>query len=195
MDQLLQKISLKSCKASVPELRPGYQVRVHQKIKEGNKERVQVFQGMIIATGAGEGIGETFTVRKISEGIGVEKVFPVHSPTIVKIEVQRAHKVRRAKLNFLRALSGKALRLKEVDFELTEKEFETENEAMEAEVVEAAPEESVMGKKVEEEVKTEEAPAEEKAEEKKEEQPAQEEKKEEVAEEPKEEGKEEKKEE
>ncbi|MCF7918116.1 50S ribosomal protein L19 [Candidatus Gracilibacteria bacterium] len=136
MDQLLKKISLKSCKSSIPVLRPGYQVRVHQKITEGNKERVQVFQGMVIATGSGEGVGQTFTVRKISEGIGVEKVFPIHAPSIVKIEVQRAHKVRRAKLHFLRDLSGKALRLKEVSFKLVEKEFDTKNPELEAVVVE-----------------------------------------------------------
>jgi large subunit ribosomal protein L19 len=130
MDQLLQKISLKNCKTNVPVLRSGYQVCVHQKIKEGNKERIQIFQGIIIALGSGEGIGETFTVRKISEGIGVEKVFPVHSPNIVKIEVQRAHKVRRAKLNFLRKLSGKALRLKEVPLELREKTFEISEESI-----------------------------------------------------------------
>ncbi|MCF7812673.1 50S ribosomal protein L19 [Candidatus Gracilibacteria bacterium] len=128
MDQLLQKVSQKSCKASVPEIRPGYQVRVHQKIKEGNKERIQVFQGMVIRTGAGEGVGETFTVRKVSEGIGVEKVFPIHAPSIVKIEVQRAHKVRRSKLNFLKKLSGKALRLKEIDFTLEEKKYNVPQE-------------------------------------------------------------------
>jgi len=123
MSQLLQQFTEKFCKKSVPDLRPGYQVRVHQKIQEGAKTRVQVFQGMIIAVNSGHGINDTFTVRKISEGIGVEKVFPVHSPLIVKIEVQRAHKVRRAKLNFLRSLSGKALRLKEVPFDLKEKQF------------------------------------------------------------------------
>ncbi len=124
MTNLVQKYSQKHCKPSVPDLKPGYQVKVHQKIKEGNKERVQIFEGMIIRKNAGHGPSETFTVRKISEGIGVEKVFPVHSPTITKIEVTRAHKIRRAKLGYLRALSGKALRLKEVPLDLRTKEFE-----------------------------------------------------------------------
>ncbi len=124
MTDLVATYSKKFCKPSVPELKPGYQVRVHQKIKEGNKERVQVFEGMIIRKNAGQGVSETFTVRKISEGIGVEKIFPIHSPTIVKIDVVRAHKVRRAKLHYLRDLSGKALRLKEVELKLEEKKFE-----------------------------------------------------------------------
>ncbi|MCF7906143.1 50S ribosomal protein L19 [Candidatus Gracilibacteria bacterium] len=123
MSQLLQQFTEKFCKTSVPDIRPGYQVRVHQKIQEGNKTRVQVFQGMVIATSSGHGVNDTFTVRKVSEGIGVEKVFPIHSPLIVKIDVQRAHKTRRSKLNFLRDLSGKALRLKEIPFQLREKEF------------------------------------------------------------------------
>jgi len=123
-DLLLQKFTQKNCKDSVPNLKIGYQVKVHQKIKEGNKERIQIFEGIIIQKGSGHGINETFTVRKISQGIGVEKVFPIHSPNIVKIEVVRAHKVRRSKLNFLRSLSGKALRLKEIPLKLEEKKFE-----------------------------------------------------------------------
>ncbi len=121
--QLLQQFSERSCKQSVPSLRTGYQVRVHQKIKEGAKTRVQVFEGMVIEVNPGHGVNDTFTVRKVSEGVGVEKVFPIHSPNIVKIEVQRAHKVRRAKLHFLRDLSGKALRLKEIVFTVREKKF------------------------------------------------------------------------
>jgi len=124
MDQILQQYSRRQCKSSVPVLCPGYQVKVHQRIKEGNKERVQIFEGMVIATGKGHGIAETFTVRKISGGIGVEKVFPIHAPSIEKIEVLRAHKVRRAKLNYLRQRSGKALRLPEVALELETKTFE-----------------------------------------------------------------------
>ncbi len=124
MSQLIRDFTKKCCKDSVPDLRPGYQVRVHQKIQEGTKTRIQVFQGMVISVNSGHGVSDTFTVRKISEGIGVEKVFPIHSPNITKIEVQRAHKVRRSKLNFLRALSGKALRLKEVPLNLKEKLFD-----------------------------------------------------------------------
>lgn len=121
MAGLIEKFSAKYCKPSVPELQPGYIVKVHQKIIEGNKTRVQVFQGTVIAVNPGHGVDATFTVRKISEGIGVEKVYPFHSPNVVKIEVTRAQKVRRAKLNFLRDRSGKALRLKEVELKLTEK--------------------------------------------------------------------------
>ncbi len=129
MNQLIQKISQKYCKTKVPVLKPGYEVRVHQKIKEGNKERVQVFQGMVIKTNSGHGVSHTFTVRKISEGIGVEKTFPIHSPNIVKVDVLRAHKVRRSKLYFLRNLSGKALRLKEVPLKLQHTEFEKKEES------------------------------------------------------------------
>jgi len=113
MSQVLQDFGNQSCKASVPDLKPGYLVVVHQKIKEGNKERIQLFQGTVIKTNAGHGVNDTFTVRKISEGVGVEKTYPIHSPTIVKIEVLRAYKVRQAKLSYLRELSGKALRMKD----------------------------------------------------------------------------------
>lgn len=123
MSLLIQKFTEKFCKDSVPDLRPGMIVKVHQKIKEGNKTRVQIFQGTVISTNPGHGVDSTFTVRKISEGIGVEKVYPYHSPNVVKIEVQRAQKVRRAKLNFLRERSGKALRLKEVPLKLKNNEF------------------------------------------------------------------------
>ena len=111
---LLKKASERYCKETVPELKPGYHIKVHQKVKEGNKERVQIFEGMVIAVSAGHGTSSSFTVRKISEGIGVEKVFPFHTPSVTKIEVLRAHKIRRAKLNFWKDLSGKSLRLKEV---------------------------------------------------------------------------------
>ncbi len=123
MSKILQEFGNQSCKASVPELKAGYLVAVHQKIKEGNKERVQIFQGTVIKTNAGYGVNDTFTVRKISEGIGVEKTYPIHSPTIVKIEVIRAYKVRQAKLHYLRELSGKALRMKEIPLKLKEKLF------------------------------------------------------------------------
>jgi large subunit ribosomal protein L19 len=137
MSLLIQKFSNKFCKNSVPDLRPGMIVKVHQKIKEGNKTRVQVFQGTVIATNPGQGVDSTFTVRKISEGIGVEKVYPYHSPNIVKIDVQRAQKVRRAKLNFLRERSGKALRLKEVPLKLKNNEFAKEAPKAEAPAEEA----------------------------------------------------------
>lgn len=90
----------------------GDQVRVHVRIKEGDKERIQVFQGTVIQR-RGSGAGATFTVRKVSQGIGVERVFPLFSPNVAKIDVVRKGKVRRSKLYYLRGLTGKAARLKE----------------------------------------------------------------------------------
>jgi len=95
-----------------PEMRSGDTVRVHVKVREGDKERIQVFEGMVIGMHRG-GARATFTVRKVSFGQGVERIFPLHSPTIDKIEVVRSAKVRRAKLYFLRDLRGKAARMKE----------------------------------------------------------------------------------
>ncbi|HEX4952418.1 MAG TPA: 50S ribosomal protein L19 [Thermoanaerobaculia bacterium] len=99
-------------RTDTPEFRPGDTVRVHVRVVEGNKERIQVFQGVIIARRGG-GTRETFTVRKISAGVGVERIFPLHSPIIEKIEVVRRGKVRRAKLYYLRNLRGRAARIEE----------------------------------------------------------------------------------
>ena len=96
----------------IPEFRPGDTVAVHYNIKEGNRRRNQIFEGVVIARKGGS-FKETFTVRKVSYGIGVERIFPVHSPLINKIEVKRKGKVRRAKLYYLRGLSKKASRIKE----------------------------------------------------------------------------------
>src|SRR5215218_3496538 len=95
-----------------PELRSGDTVRVHVKVREGEKERIQVFEGMVIGMHRG-GARATFTVRKVSFGQGVERIFPLHSPTVDKIDIVRSAKVRRAKLYFLRDLKGKAARMKE----------------------------------------------------------------------------------
>ncbi|MBU1148989.1 50S ribosomal protein L19 [Patescibacteria group bacterium] len=89
-------------KTKAQELKPGLTVRVHQKIKEGEKERIQVFEGMILARKGGSQQGATILVRKISEGVGVEKIFPIYSPTITKIDITKKAKVRRAKLYYLR---------------------------------------------------------------------------------------------
>ena len=97
---------------SRPDMRAGDTVRVHVKVREGDKERIQVFEGSVIALHRG-GARATFTVRKVSFGQGVERIFPLHSPTIERIEVVRSAKVRRAKLYFLRDLKGKAARMKE----------------------------------------------------------------------------------
>jgi large subunit ribosomal protein L19 len=95
-----------------PQFSPGDTVRVHVRVKEGDKERIQVFQGTVIARRGG-GTRETFTVRKISGSVGVERIFPLHSPNIDRIELMRRGKVRRAKLYYLRALRGKAARIEE----------------------------------------------------------------------------------
>ncbi len=96
-----------------PDMRAGDTVRVHVKVREGDKERIQVFEGVIINLRRG-GVRSTFTVRKVSFGQGVERIFPMHSPIIQKVDVVRSAKVRRAKLYFLRELKGKAARMKEV---------------------------------------------------------------------------------
>jgi large subunit ribosomal protein L19 len=101
----------------VPEIRPGDVVRVHQKIKEGNKERIQIFEGVTLRVKGG-GLGTTFLVRKISFGVGVEKSFLLHSPNIAKIEVKKRSKVRQAYLTYLRNLRGKSARLKDKQFDM-----------------------------------------------------------------------------
>ena len=108
----ISDIEAKYIKKDVPEFRAGDTVRVHTKIKEGDKERIQVFEGVVIGMHRG-GTRGTFTVRKVSFGQGVERIFPLHSPTIQKIELMRSAKVRRAKLYYLRDLKGKAARMKE----------------------------------------------------------------------------------
>jgi large subunit ribosomal protein L19 len=109
-------------RSNVPEFRPGDSVRVHTLIKEGDKERVQIFEGVVIGQKRG-GSRATFTVRKISYGVGVERVFPLHTSRIERIEVMTRGRVRRAKLNYLRALQGKAARIK------TERQNESAAEA------------------------------------------------------------------
>jgi len=99
-------------KSDIPDFEAGDTVAVHTKVKEGDKERIQVFEGVVLKRKGG-GINQTFTVRKISNGVGVERVFPVHSPSIDKIEKVKSGKVRRAKLYYLRNLKGKAARIAE----------------------------------------------------------------------------------
>ena len=110
---LVNEVTKSHLKTDIPEFRSGSTVRVHVRIKEGDKSRIQVFEGVVIER-VGGGISETFTVRKMSSGVGVERKFPLHSPIIDKIEVVRNGKVRRNKLHYLRGRSGKAARLKEV---------------------------------------------------------------------------------
>ncbi|NLZ52673.1 MAG: 50S ribosomal protein L19 [Thermoanaerobacteraceae bacterium] len=111
---LLTLVEQEQIKKDIPDFRPGDTVSVHTKVVEGSRERIQIFEGTVIAR-KGSGLKETFTVRKISYGVGVERVFPVNSPRIDKIEVVKKGKVRRAKLYYMRKLRGKAARIKERD--------------------------------------------------------------------------------
>ena len=184
---ILKSIEHEQLKNKIPELKIGNTVRVHVRIKEGNKERIQVFEGIIIKKQGG-GVNETFTVRRISYGVGVEKTFLVHSPRIEKIEVVRVGKARRAKLYYLRDRVGKAAKTKEkIGARIETKEIVIKEEVVpgEAEVVETVEDVPVVEAPVEEvkaEVKEEvkaEAKAEEKVEKKAEEvkeKPAKEEK-------------------
>lgn len=112
---IIRAIEQQQIRTDLPEFNPGDTVKVHYRIKEGDRERIQVFQGVVIRR-HGAGNRETFTVRKISFSVGVERTFPVHSPKIEKIEVVRHGKVRRAKLYYLRGKVGKAARIKERGF-------------------------------------------------------------------------------
>ena len=109
---IVQEITQEQLRKDIPSFRPGDTLKVHVKVIEGTRERIQLFEGVVIKRHGG-GISETFTVRKISYGVGVERTFPLHSPKIDKIEVARRGKVRRAKLYYLRELRGKAARIKE----------------------------------------------------------------------------------
>lgn len=111
--QIISQFDAAQLKKNVPELRSGMTVRVHQKLKEGEKERIQVFEGMIIKIGHGASVSKTFTVRKVVSGIGVEKTFPLHSPNVERIEIVKKSKVRRAKLYYLRGWAGTAAKLYE----------------------------------------------------------------------------------
>ena len=113
MNEISKKIEDAQLKSNVDDFRVGDTVRVHGKIKEGNRERIQIFEGVVLKRQGG-GARETFTVRKSSNGVGVEKTWPVHSPNVEKVEVVRHGKVRRAKLNYLRGRQGKSAKLKEV---------------------------------------------------------------------------------
>ncbi|MBR3207321.1 MAG: 50S ribosomal protein L19 [Bacillus sp. (in: Bacteria)] len=113
MQHLIEEITKEQLRTDLPAFRPGDTLRVHVKVVEGTRERIQIFEGVVIKRRGG-GISETFTVRKISYGVGVERTVPVHTPKIAKIEVVRHGKVRRAKLYYLRELRGKAARIKEI---------------------------------------------------------------------------------
>jgi len=139
--QLIQQIGKKSMK-KVPDIKAGSTVKVHQRIKEGNKERIQIFEGLVIAVSASFGPNKTFTVRKVVGGIGVEKVFPLYSTNITKIQVTKLAEVRRSKLYYMRERSGKSARLKEKHL------------AEEKDVIEEAPIEEAVTAPVDEVVET-----------------------------------------
>ena len=112
-EKLIELVEKDQLKSDIPEFKAGDTVAVHYKVKEGNKERIQVFEGVVIRVSGG-GISKNFTVRKVSSGVGVERIMPINSPLIEKIEVKRIGKVRRSRLYYLRELSGKAARIKEI---------------------------------------------------------------------------------
>jgi len=153
---IIKSIEHEQLKNKIPELKIGDTVKVHVKIKEGNKERIQIFEGIIIKKQGG-GVNATFTVRKISYGVGVEKTFLVHSPLVEKVEVVRVGKARRAKLYYLRDRVGKASKTKElVGARIENKEIVIKEEKAEEVAVEEAPvAEAVVEAPVVEEVKTE----------------------------------------
>ncbi len=161
---ILTAVATASHKKVVPEIRAGQTVRVSQKIKEGSKERVQNFEGLVIATHGGRGINGTFTVRKIVSGIGVEKVFPLHGATITKVEVKKQAKIRRAKLYYTRNLRGKAARMKETHLQdvVFDEEAAVKAEQEQERAVEEAAKKVADEAKAKEEAaaQTDEAPAE-----------------------------------
>lgn len=152
---LIKTVEQKHLKKNIPVLKPGDIIKVYQKIKEsspaGEKERIQIFEGMVLKTHGGQGTNGTFTVRRISFGIGIERTFPLHSPTIVKIEKIKSLKVRRAKLYYLRDLIGKKARKKK---EL--REFEVWKEPIAKEEEEKLKAEKEAAAKVKEEAKRKE---------------------------------------
>ena len=109
---LIDEITQEQLRNDIPDFRPGDTVRVHARIVEGERERIQLFEGVVIKR-RGQGVSETYTFRKISNGVGVERTFPVHTPRVAQIEVTRQGRVRRAKLYYLRSLHGKAARIPE----------------------------------------------------------------------------------
>ena len=112
-EKLIELVEKDYLKSDVPHFKAGDTIAVHYKVKEGNKERIQVFEGVVIRVSGGS-VEKNFTVRKVSSGIGVERIIPLNSPLIEKIEVKRIGKVRRSRLYYLRNLSGKAARIKEI---------------------------------------------------------------------------------
>lgn len=110
---MIKEFEKKWQKGNIPELRAGYTVRIQQKIREGDKERLQTFEGLLIKINSGIGVGKTITLRKVVDGVGVEKIIPLHSPNVAKIEVTKKSRVRRAKLYYMRGKLGERFKLYE----------------------------------------------------------------------------------
>jgi len=159
MESVIQKVNARYAKKAVVDVRSGDTVKVHQKIREGNKERVQIFQGLVIRTGKKGGHLSRITVRRIASGIGVEKSFLLHSPLVLKVEVTKRSKVRRNYLTYMRERTGKSARLLGLDFdrksvnEIHDAAAEAEEEKLKEEVAKAA--EADAAKKAEEEAASE----------------------------------------
>ena len=117
MNSIVAEITNRQKKSAVVDVRPGDTVKVHQKIREGSKERVQIFEGLVIRTARKGSLTSKFTVRRVASGVGVEKSFMIHSPSVVKVEVTKRSKVRRNYLSYMRGLSGKSTRLSGVEFD------------------------------------------------------------------------------
>ena len=156
---IIKSIEHEQLKNKIPELKVGNTVKVHVRIKEGNKERIQVFEGIIIKVQGG-GVNQTFTVRKTSYGVGVEKTFLIHSPLVEKVELVRVGKARRARLFYLRDRVGKAAKTKEmVGARIEDREITVKEDLVEEPVVEEVKEEVVETPVAEEVVETVETPA------------------------------------
>ena len=159
MQSVIQKIEAKYKKAAVVDVRSGDTVRVHQKIREGNKERVQIFQGLVIRTDKKGSYTSRITVRRISSGVGVEKSFLLHSPLVLKVEVTKRSKVRRNYLTYMRERTGKSARLTGVEFDreavntIRDEAAEAEEEKLKEEQAKAA--EAEAAKKAEEDAANE----------------------------------------
>lgn len=149
-----------SMKTNAPALRPGDTVRVHQKIREGNKERIQIFEGTVLAVRGNKGINTSFVVRRIASGVGVEKTFPIHSPNVVKVERLKSSKVRRARLYYLRSRFGRNARMRNEVRNVTNWEELAPAVEVESEVTEMPAEDAATEVEPETEVVTEEAPVE-----------------------------------